>query len=68
MCIRDRVDNPLNGVLRLELLCSDPEILHEHGELLGQGSGLELEANDSEMMRPFGAPMEVLHGCRQLVP
>lgn len=41
---RALVDNPLNGVLRLELLCSDPEILHEHGELLGQGSGLELEA------------------------
>ena len=28
----------------------------------------ELKANDSEMMRPFGAPVEVLHGCRQLVP
>lgn len=41
---RALIDNPLNGVLRLELLCSDPEILHEHGELLGQGSGLELEA------------------------
>ena len=33
-----------------------------------QEDDLAIIGNDSEMMRPFGAPVEVLHGCRQLVP
>ena len=28
----------------------------------------ELQMNDPEMVRPFGASVKVLHGCRQLVP
>ena len=28
---------------------------------------LERLVNDAETQRPFGAPVEVLHGCRQLV-
>ena len=29
--------------------------------------GLERQTNDAEMQRPYGAFVEVLHGCRQLV-
>ena len=28
----------------------------------------ELQRTDTEMLTPFGAAVEVLHGCRQLVP
>ena len=30
--------------------------------------GLNCSRRDPEMVTPFGAAVEVLHGCRQLVP